>query len=210
MRGRRRGGGRVGGLRGIAVSGEDRPVRRGRDCWRARRGWWGGGRAREPWSGVAVAAAQCPPSGGAEAGGDGRPRDACGVVGWEGRPVRWALRLSAAGHDLLAYAGVRPAPTPCGPGPGERLVELAPSQVAALLRVRGPGRAVDVAACAGAFRAGPYRRVNAGRRAKHGRRDAQSRGSPGPGPDSRAPVRASVDVRRPPSRLGPPCRPPAR
>ncbi|MDQ0578089.1 DUF6417 family protein [Streptomyces rishiriensis] len=51
---------------------------------------------------------------------------------WEGRPVRWAVRLSATGHDLLAYAGVRPAPTRLGPGPGERLVELAPSQMAAL------------------------------------------------------------------------------
>ncbi|MFE7935559.1 DUF6417 family protein [Streptomyces sp. NPDC057456] len=51
---------------------------------------------------------------------------------WEGRPVRWAVRLTAAGHDLLAYAGVRPAPSPCVPGPGERLVELAPSQMAAL------------------------------------------------------------------------------
>ncbi|MGW6525859.1 MULTISPECIES: DUF6417 family protein [unclassified Streptomyces] len=49
---------------------------------------------------------------------------------WEGRPVRWAVRLSATGHDLLAYAGVRPAPTPLGPG--EQLVELAPSQMTAL------------------------------------------------------------------------------
>ncbi|WP_331730944.1 DUF6417 family protein (plasmid) [Streptomyces sp. NBC_00016] len=51
---------------------------------------------------------------------------------WEGRPVRWAVRLSATGHDLLAYAGVRPAPTPLEPGPGEQLVELAPSQMTAL------------------------------------------------------------------------------
>ncbi|MFD9395161.1 DUF6417 family protein [Streptomyces sp. NPDC060000] len=53
---------------------------------------------------------------------------------WEGRPVRWAVGLSAAGHDLLAYAGVRPAPTACepGPGPGRRLVELAPSRMVAL------------------------------------------------------------------------------
>ncbi|MEU3619809.1 DUF6417 family protein [Streptomyces sp. NPDC006872] len=51
---------------------------------------------------------------------------------WEGRPVRWAVRLTAAGHDLLAYAGVRPAPTPCAPEPGQQLVELAPSQMAAL------------------------------------------------------------------------------
>lgn len=51
---------------------------------------------------------------------------------WEGRPVRWAARLSAAGHDLLAYAGVRPVPASCGMGVGQRLVQLAPSQMAAL------------------------------------------------------------------------------
>ncbi|WP_142270031.1 DUF6417 family protein (plasmid) [Streptomyces sp. NBC_00080] len=51
---------------------------------------------------------------------------------WEGRPVRWAVRLLATGHDLLAYAGVRPAPMSLEPGPGERLVELAPSQMTAL------------------------------------------------------------------------------
>ncbi|MER5200779.1 DUF6417 family protein [Streptomyces sp. NPDC002755] len=51
---------------------------------------------------------------------------------WEGRPVRWAVRLSAAGHDLLAYAGVRPAPASCEAGLGQRSVELAPSQMAAL------------------------------------------------------------------------------
>ncbi len=51
---------------------------------------------------------------------------------WEGRPVHWAVRLSVAGHDLLAYARTRPAPASCGPGPRERLVELLPSQMAAL------------------------------------------------------------------------------
>ncbi|MER6560561.1 DUF6417 family protein [Streptomyces sp. NPDC001027] len=51
---------------------------------------------------------------------------------WEGRAVRWAVRLSAAGHDLLAYARTRPAPASSGPGPRERLVELLPSQMAAL------------------------------------------------------------------------------
>ncbi|MFE7656407.1 DUF6417 family protein [Streptomyces bottropensis] len=50
----------------------------------------------------------------------------------EGRPVRWALRLSATGHDLLAYAGVRPAPASRESGPGQRMVELVPSQMAAL------------------------------------------------------------------------------
>ncbi|MGW0576258.1 DUF6417 family protein [Streptomyces sp. NPDC002920] len=51
---------------------------------------------------------------------------------WEGRPVRWAARLSAAGYDLLTYARSRPAPDPSGPGPGLRTVELLPSQMAAL------------------------------------------------------------------------------
>ncbi|MFF3207737.1 DUF6417 family protein [Streptomyces sp. NPDC002962] len=51
---------------------------------------------------------------------------------WEGRPVRWAARLSAAGHDLLAYSGVRPVPASCGMGVGQRLVQLAPSQMTAL------------------------------------------------------------------------------
>ncbi|WP_307822368.1 DUF6417 family protein [Streptomyces asoensis] len=53
---------------------------------------------------------------------------------WEGRPVRWAVCLSATGHDLLAYAGVRPSPAACKPEleSGQRLVELAPSQMAAL------------------------------------------------------------------------------
>lgn len=51
---------------------------------------------------------------------------------WEGRPVRWAVRLAAAGHDLLAYDCSRPDPVASRPGPGERLVELAPSQMAAL------------------------------------------------------------------------------
>ncbi|MFD9395196.1 DUF6417 family protein [Streptomyces sp. NPDC060000] len=42
--------------------------------------------------------------------------------------------MSAIGHDLLAYAGVRPTPMSLGPeaAPGQRLVELAPSQVTAL------------------------------------------------------------------------------
>ncbi|MFC4506082.1 MULTISPECIES: DUF6417 family protein [Streptomyces] len=51
---------------------------------------------------------------------------------WEGRPVRSAVRVSSAGRDLLAYAQTRPDPAPSGPGPGERLVELLPSQMAAL------------------------------------------------------------------------------
>ncbi|MEU3611557.1 DUF6417 family protein [Streptomyces sp. NPDC006872] len=51
---------------------------------------------------------------------------------WEGRPVRWAVRVSTAGHDLLLYHRVRPLPTPVVPGPGQRLVELLPSQMTAL------------------------------------------------------------------------------
>lgn len=51
---------------------------------------------------------------------------------WECRPVRWAVRLSTAGHDLLAYARARPALAPSGPGPEQRVVELLPSQMAAL------------------------------------------------------------------------------
>ncbi|OQR63532.1 hypothetical protein B6E66_13935 [Streptomyces maremycinicus] len=53
---------------------------------------------------------------------------------WEDRAVRWAVRLSAAGYDLLAYASVRPEPTSIKPelAPGQQLVELAPSQMAAL------------------------------------------------------------------------------
>ncbi|MFF3938329.1 DUF6417 family protein [Streptomyces phaeofaciens] len=51
---------------------------------------------------------------------------------WEGRPVRWAVRVSAAGHNLLLYDRVRPFPTPSASGPGRQLVELLPSQMTAL------------------------------------------------------------------------------
>ncbi|MEH0589795.1 DUF6417 family protein [Streptomyces sp. B21-106] len=51
---------------------------------------------------------------------------------WEGRPVRWAGQLSAAGHDLLAYARTRPTPAPPAPEPGATPVDLLPSQMAAL------------------------------------------------------------------------------
>ncbi|MFF3208383.1 DUF6417 family protein [Streptomyces sp. NPDC002962] len=51
---------------------------------------------------------------------------------WEGRPVRWAGQLSAAGHDLFAYARARPAPAPSAPEPGRTPVDLLPSQMAAL------------------------------------------------------------------------------
>ncbi|MFJ4622328.1 DUF6417 family protein [Streptomyces sp. NPDC088812] len=53
---------------------------------------------------------------------------------WEGRPVYWAARLSAAGRDLLLYIRVRPAPSraPVPPGRGRQVVELLPSQMDAL------------------------------------------------------------------------------
>ncbi|MFI5877095.1 DUF6417 family protein [Streptomyces sp. NPDC051445] len=51
---------------------------------------------------------------------------------WEGRPVSWAVRLAAGGHDLLAYDGARPDPVVSQPGPGEQRVGLVPSQMAAL------------------------------------------------------------------------------
>ncbi|MEV7687884.1 DUF6417 family protein [Streptomyces bungoensis] len=50
-----------------------------------------------------------------------------------GRPVRQAVRLSAHGRDVLAYAGRRrPGSGTPEPGPGQRLVELRPSQMTAL------------------------------------------------------------------------------
>ncbi|MFF7928976.1 DUF6417 family protein [Streptomyces mirabilis] len=51
----------------------------------------------------------------------------------EGRPVRWAARLTPYGHDTLAYAQSRPRPEPTSPAdPDRQLVELIPSQMAAL------------------------------------------------------------------------------
>ncbi|MER7680284.1 DUF6417 family protein [Streptomyces sp. NPDC096934] len=51
----------------------------------------------------------------------------------EGRPVRWAARLTPHGHDALTYGRLRPRaePAPSGSG-GGRPVELIPSQMAAL------------------------------------------------------------------------------
>ncbi|MFE5141319.1 DUF6417 family protein [Streptomyces fagopyri] len=51
----------------------------------------------------------------------------------EGRPVRWAARLTSHGHDALTYGRLRPRaePTPAESGAG-RPVELIPSQMAAL------------------------------------------------------------------------------
>jgi hypothetical protein len=52
----------------------------------------------------------------------------------EGRPVRWAGRLTPYGYDTLAYGQSRPRaePSPGNAGPGRQLVELIPSQMAAL------------------------------------------------------------------------------
>ncbi|MET8411291.1 DUF6417 family protein [Streptomyces sp. NPDC005195] len=51
----------------------------------------------------------------------------------EGRPVRWAARLTSHGHDTLTYGRIRPR---AEPPPGEaavgEVVELIPSQMAAL------------------------------------------------------------------------------
>lgn len=80
----------------------------------------------------------------------------------EGRPVRWAARLAAYGHDTVAHARTRPQPAagPDGPGEGQQLIELIPSQMAALrvflglvaeLRVApdaGPADQVRTAWCA--------------------------------------------------------------
>ncbi|MFG3590473.1 DUF6417 family protein [Streptomyces sp. NPDC047990] len=51
----------------------------------------------------------------------------------EGRPVRWAARLTPHGYDALTYGRLRPRaePTPAESGTG-RPVELIPSQMAAL------------------------------------------------------------------------------
>ncbi|MFE1986228.1 DUF6417 family protein [Streptomyces mirabilis] len=52
----------------------------------------------------------------------------------EGRPVRWAARLTPYGHDTLTYGQSRPrAEPPAGEAaPDRQLVELIPSQMAAL------------------------------------------------------------------------------
>ncbi|MFF7884089.1 DUF6417 family protein [Streptomyces sp. NPDC007896] len=52
----------------------------------------------------------------------------------EGRPVRWAARLTLYGHDTLTYGCSRPRaePPPGEAAPNRQLVELIPSQMAAL------------------------------------------------------------------------------
>ncbi len=61
-------------------------------------------------------------------------QDRAELSAWESRPVRWAARLTPYGRDTLAYARDRPRsePPPGEAGPGRRLVELIPSQMAAL------------------------------------------------------------------------------
>ncbi|WP_327731336.1 DUF6417 family protein [Streptomyces sp. NBC_00487] len=60
--------------------------------------------------------------------------DRAELSAWEGTAVLWAARVAPAGHDLLLYARLRPCPeaAPEEPGPEHRLVELRPSQMAAL------------------------------------------------------------------------------
>ncbi|MFE2521174.1 DUF6417 family protein [Streptomyces mirabilis] len=52
----------------------------------------------------------------------------------EGRPVRWAARLTLYGHDTLTYGCCRPRaePPPSGKGSDRQPVELIPSPMAAL------------------------------------------------------------------------------
>jgi hypothetical protein len=52
----------------------------------------------------------------------------------EGRPVWWAARLTPYGHDTLTYGQSRPRaePPPGEAAPDRQLVELIPSQMAAL------------------------------------------------------------------------------
>ncbi|WP_254650507.1 DUF6417 family protein [Streptomyces sp. GbtcB7] len=52
----------------------------------------------------------------------------------EGRPVRWAARLTPHGHDTLTYGCSRPRaePSPGGEEADRQVVELIPSQMAAL------------------------------------------------------------------------------
>jgi hypothetical protein len=53
---------------------------------------------------------------------------------YEGRPIRWAARLTGPGRDVLVYTEASPAPEhqPGGPAQGERLVELRRSEMEAL------------------------------------------------------------------------------
>ena len=50
----------------------------------------------------------------------------------EGRPVRWAVRLTWRGRDVLTYARQCPSPSLHEPGAGHQRVELLPSQMTAV------------------------------------------------------------------------------
>ena len=65
---------------------------------------------------------------------------------WEGRPVRWAVRLSEIGRDVIAFARSQPAPAPPEPSADARLVELLPSQMAVLQMYIGLLRAGEISA----------------------------------------------------------------
>ncbi|WP_445403118.1 DUF6417 family protein [Streptomyces sp. LE64] len=60
---------------------------------------------------------------------DGATRSLLSARG--GRPVAWAVRITALGRDVRRYAGAA-APGQAGPGRGERLVKLRPAQMEAL------------------------------------------------------------------------------
>ncbi|MEU1568529.1 DUF6417 family protein [Streptomyces mirabilis] len=62
------------------------------------------------------------------------PENRAELSALEGRPVRWAARLTSYGHDTLAYGQARPRAenSLLEAGPDRRLVELIPSQMTAL------------------------------------------------------------------------------
>ncbi|MET8291719.1 DUF6417 family protein [Streptomyces sp. NPDC005132] len=68
----------------------------------------------------------------------------------EGRPVRWAARLTSHGHDTLTYSRIRPRadPAPHGTAVGQ-VVELIPSQMAALRVFVGLAGRLQVSPAAG-------------------------------------------------------------
>ncbi|MFF7987572.1 hypothetical protein ACFZDK_52435 [Streptomyces sp. NPDC007901] len=63
---------------------------------------------------------------------------------WEGRPVRWVVRLSAVGHDVIAFARLQPARAPSEPAGDAPLVELLPSQMAVMQVYIGLFRAGEI------------------------------------------------------------------
>jgi hypothetical protein len=65
---------------------------------------------------------------------------------YEGGPVMWAARLSAQGHDVLAYGDASPAPVsrPGPPEAGEYAIGLRPAQMDALRVYVGLGARLRV------------------------------------------------------------------